>query len=171
MKKRRWILTGGLLTALLIVAAVGAQAAFADAATPPAPPDGRGVPPTGAPGEVPGGPHGRRGLGPGELEAAAKALGMAKDDLLAALKDGKTLEDLATTQGVDITVVQDAIKAAHQAQMLADIDQAVTDGKMTQDKADWLILGLQKGYLDGPGFGFGRGMGPGGPQAKQQPAS
>ncbi len=43
--------------------------------------------------------------------------------------------------------------------MLEDINQAVTDGKMTQDKADWLILGLQNGYLDGPGFGFGRGYG------------
>ena len=38
--------------------------------------------------------------------------------------------------------------------MLESIKQAVADGKMTQDKADWLIIGLDKGYLDGPGFGF-----------------
>jgi hypothetical protein len=54
------------------------------------------------------------------------------------------------------------VKEAHKTQMLADINQAVTDGKMTQDKADWLIVGLEKGYLEGPGFGFGGRMGFGG---------
>jgi hypothetical protein len=44
--------------------------------------------------------------------------------------------------------------------MRAQIEQALTDGTMTQEKADWLLEGLDKGYLDGgPGFGpgFGRG--------------
>lgn len=179
MNKKRWIVLGGLLTALVAVTMLGAQAAYADAATPPAPPDERSGAPAGASGELPGGPHGRGGLRPAELEAAAKALGMTTDDVSAALKDGKTLEDLATAKGVDIQVVQDAIKEAHKTQMLADINQAVTDGKMTQDKADWLIVGLEKGYLDGPGFGFGGHMGFGGPhgqrgaapEATQQPAN
>lgn len=36
---------------------------------------------------------------------------------------------------------------------------------MTQDKADWLLEGLDKGYLDGgPGFGFGHDGGRGGPR-------
>ena len=179
MNKRRWIVLGGLLAALVVVAAAGAQAVYADEATPPAPPDERGAPPAGAPDGQLAGPRGPRGLGPAELEAAAKALGMTTDEVSAALKDGKTLKDLATAQSVDIQVVRDAIKAAHEAQMLEDINQAVTDGKMTQDKADWLILGLQNGYLDGPGFGFGRGMGLGGPHGQpgvapegaQQPAN
>jgi hypothetical protein len=63
--------------------------------------------------------------------------------------------------------------------MLEDINQAVADGNMTQDKADWLILGLENGYLDGPGFGFGGRRGPGGPpgqpgagpQATQEPVN
>jgi hypothetical protein len=43
------------------------------------------------------------------------------------------------------------------------IAQAVTDGTMTQAKADWLLEGLDKGYW-GTGQGdFGFGMGPGGP--------
>ena len=167
MNKKRWIVLGSLLTALLVVAAVGTQAVYADSATPPAPPDERGGPPAGAQGEHPGGP---RGLGPAELEAAAKVLGMTTDEVSAALKDGKTLEDLATAQGVEINAVHEAIQAAHKAQMLEDINQAVTDGKMTQDKADWLILGLQNGYLDGPGFGFGGGMGFGGPHGRPGPA-
>jgi hypothetical protein len=162
MNKRRWIVLGGLLAALVVTAALSTQAVFADAATPPAPPDERNG--------APAGPRGPRGLGPAELEAAANALGMSTDELSAALQGGKTLEDQAIAQGVDIQVVQDAIKSAHKARMLEDITQAVADGKMTQDKADWLILGLENGYLDGPGFGFGHGMGFGGPQGRPGPA-
>jgi hypothetical protein len=103
-------------------------------------------------------------LGPAELPAAAKALGMTTDDLSTQLKNGKTLSDLATAKGVTLQVIQDAIQAAHKADLTAQIKQAVTDGKMTQDKANWLLEGLDKGYLDGPGgFGFGPGFGHRGP--------
>lgn len=37
----------------------------------------------------------------------------------------------------------------------ARIEQAVSDGTMTQEKADWLQEGLEKGFLDGPGLVFG----------------
>ncbi|MFT3890457.1 MAG: hypothetical protein QM730_02385 [Anaerolineales bacterium] len=91
-----------------------------------------------------------------ELDAAAKALGMTTDELTTAMQSGKTLAQLATDKGVDLQKVQDAINAAHKEGMRAQIDQAVTDGTMTQDKANWLLEGLDKGYLDGPGFpGFG----------------
>jgi hypothetical protein len=166
MKKSRWIVLGALLTALMAGAVVGAQAVYADSATPPAPPDDRGAPPAGTAGEFPGGPHGPRGMGSNELEAAAGVLGMTTDDLSAALQSGTTLEELATQKGVDVQKVHDAIKTVHQAEMLDQINQAVADGSMTQDKADWLIVGLQKGYLDGPGFGMGRGMGMGRPEAR-----
>jgi hypothetical protein len=41
------------------------------------------------------------------------------------------------------------------------INQAVKDGTITQDEADWLLQGLEKGYLPGRWGrgGFGRGMG------------
>jgi uncharacterized membrane protein len=96
-------------------------------------------------------------LGPTELEAAAKTLGMTTDDLSAALKSGKTFQELADTAGVQLQTVQDAIKAARTDQIRTQIEQAVKDGKLTQAKADWLLEGLDKGFLDGPGFGFGFG--------------
>lgn len=97
-------------------------------------------------------------MGSVELEAAAKALGMTSDELTTALQAGKTLEQVATDQGVDYQKVQDAVSAAHQEEMRTQIKQAVTDGKITQAKADWLLEGLDKGYLDdGPGFGPGFG--------------
>jgi hypothetical protein len=162
MNKRRWILLGGVLTTLLAAAAIGAQAAYADTTTPPAPPDERGTPPEGAPRHHP--------LGPAGLEAAAGLFGMTADDLSTALRDGTTLDELATEKGIDIEAVRAAVQAAHKETMLGSINQAVADGKMTQDKADWLILGLENGYLDGPGFGPGMGFGGprGGPGPRPQ---
>ncbi|MGQ9556058.1 MAG: hypothetical protein ACUVWR_18300 [Anaerolineae bacterium] len=40
--------------------------------------------------------------------------------------------------------------------MRAQIEQAVKDGKITREQADWLLQGLEKGYVPyGRGFGFG----------------
>jgi hypothetical protein len=117
-------------------------------------------------------PPGPVGFGPRELhnqaalEAAAKALGMTADELSAELWGGKTLSDIATAKGVDIATVKAAVEAAENAETKTAINQAVTDGKITQAKADWLIEGLDKGYW-GAGvqgdFGFGMGPGMGGP--------
>ena len=156
MNKKLLIWIGGLLAALIVVGTVGATAVYADDSTPPAlpagaPADGRG-------------PWGRHGLPQAELDAAAKVLGMTSDELSTALQIGKTLEDLATSAGVNIQAVQDAINTVHKTEMRTRIEQAVSDGTMTQAKADWLLEGLDKGYLDGPGFGFGfDGHGRGGP--------
>jgi hypothetical protein len=96
-----------------------------------------------------------RGLPTAELEAAAKALGMTTDEVSTALQNGQTLEDLATKAGVELSTVQDAINRVHREEMRTRIQQGVTDGTISQEKADWLLEGLDKGYLDGPGFGFG----------------
>ncbi len=107
-------------------------------------------------------------LGSVELDAAAKTLGMTSDELTTALKSGKTLEQVAADKDVDFQKVKDAVSAAHADEMRVQIKQAVSDGTMTQEKADWLNEGLDKGFLDGsdgfgPGFGghHGRGDGPG----------
>ena len=92
---------------------------------------------------------------------------MTADELTTALKDGQTLEELAEAAGVDFADVQSAIQAAHKEEMRAQIEQAVEDGTLTQDKADWLLEGLDKGYLDG-GPGFGLGFGRGGPGGRGQ---
>ena len=110
-------------------------------------------------------------MGTVELEDAAKALGMTSDELTTALQSGKTLEQVAADKGVDYQKVQDAVSAAHQEEMRTRIEQAVADGTMTQAKADWLLDGLDKGYLDGgpgfgPGFGGRHGNGLGGAPGK-----
>jgi uncharacterized protein YidB (DUF937 family) len=98
-------------------------------------------------------------LNPTELTAAANVLGMTTTDLSTALKNGQTLQQIATSKGVDIQKVKDAITTARRDALRTQINQAVTAGKLSQDKANWLLEGLDKGFFDGPGFGFGIGFG------------
>jgi hypothetical protein len=145
MKNKMLIVIGGLLAALLVVGIVGATVGYAQS-SPTAIFHGRG----------PGDGQGGRGLGQVELDAAAKVLSMTSDELSAALQSGKTLEQIATDKKIDIQKVQDAIQAAHATEMRDRIKQAVTDGTITQANADWLLEGLDKGYIGVPGaFGLG----------------
>ena len=156
MKNKMSILIAGLLVALLVVGVIGATNAFA-ASSYDLMQHGRG----------PGGPGGGRGLGQAELEAAAEVLGMTTDELATALQSGSTLQNLADEAGVEIEEVRAAIQAAHVTELRERIAQAVADGTITQENADWLIEGLDKGFLGVPGaFGFG---GPHGPKLNGQP--
>lgn len=155
MKNRISILIGGLLVALLVVGVLGATNAYAQGPA-SASLHGRG-------------PGGGRGPGLVGLQAAAEALDMTTDELITALRNGQTLEELAEAAGIDLQDVQDAIQAAHEEEFRARIEQAVSDGTMTQEKADWLLEGLEKGFLDGPGMGFGFGPHGFGPRLDQTP--
>jgi hypothetical protein len=157
MKKKISIVLGGLLAIAMLFGAASVSTAYAQDDTPP-------TPPAGQPGARPD--HGgKRGMGKTELTAASAVLSMTADELSAALEAGKTLDELATTAGVDIQDVKDAISAAHAVEMRASIEAGVSDGTISQEKADWLLEGLDKGFLDGHGFGFGgpRGGKPGTP--------
>ena len=151
MKKKISILIGGLLAVAVLFGAYNVKTAYAQGDTTMM---------------QRGGGHGHggeRGLGQPELEAAAKVLGMTSTELSTALTSGKTLEDLATTAKVDIQDVKDAINAVHADELRAQIEAGVADGTISQEKADWLLEGLDKGFLDGPrGFGLGGPHGRGG---------
>jgi hypothetical protein len=144
MKKKFMIVLGGFLAVAMVFGALSATTAYAQA---------------GAATQHDGGGRGHgggRGMGEEELTAAAKVLGMTADELSTALGEGKTLEDLATSAKVDIQDVKDAITAVHAEEFRAQIEAGVADGTISQEKADWLLEGLEKGFLDG-GHGFGLG--------------
>lgn len=93
------------------------------------------------------------------FDAVAEALGLTPEQLFSELHSGKTLEEIAEEKGVDIQKVYEAARAARVQQMKDAIRQAVEEGRMTQEQADWLLEGLEKGYFPmGRGFGFGRGF-------------
>ena len=156
MKNKISVLIAGLLLALVVIGVVGAANAYAQSPSS---------------GLLHGGGPGGRGLGLEGLQIAAEALNMTTDELITALRSGKTLEEIATEAGVDLQDVRDAIQEAQATQMRERIQQAVDAGTITQEHADWLLEGLEKGFIDGPGgFGFGHGF-KFGPRPDQTPAT
>ena len=97
--------------------------AFKDAA----PPKGPGAGPLGKGLRARG-----RNVAKGMLDTAANAIGVSTDELVTALQSGKSVADVANDHKIDPTAVVDAIVAAGNTK----IDQAVTDGKITQTQAD-----------------------------------
>jgi hypothetical protein len=151
------ILIGGLLAALLVVGVIGATSAYAQGSYSEQL-HGRG-------------PGGGRGLGLEGLQITAEMLDMTTDELITALRSGSTLEELADEAGVELQDIQDAIQAARADDMRERIQQALDDGAITQEHADWLLEGLDKGFIGGPdGFKLGGPHGGGfGPAPDQAP--
>jgi hypothetical protein len=73
------------------------------------------------------------GGGPDELtSAAAKALGISRDELFERLRDGKTLSEIAKAEGKALDDVEAAVEEAARKQL----DEAVDAGKLTREQAD-----------------------------------
>jgi len=160
MTKKKLAAAMGALALIAVIGVVAVGAAFAQADTP-----------TPAPNTAPVTPFGGCGMGRGfglggagswdNFDAMAKALNLTPTQLFEELHSGKTLDAIAKAQGVDLAKIQEATNAARIQAMKDAIAQAVKDGKMTQEQADWLLQGLAKGYTGkGRGFEFGLGHGP-----------
>jgi hypothetical protein len=96
--------------------------------------------PGGSPG-FPGGPggHGRGHLGVGiESGEIAELFGLERDELRDLLRDGQSLADIATAQGVDVQAVIDTIVNATKEHF----DEAVANGRLTQEEADTKLAEL-----------------------------
>jgi hypothetical protein len=153
-----------LVTVVALVAVVGVSLAQGPTPMPP-----------GKPG-IMGGGRGWFGFGMGgqggwaAFDAAAKALGMTPDELFNELHSGKTLADIEKEKNVDAQTVANAVAAVRKDAITKAIEQAVTDGRITRAQADWLLQGLNQGWL-GRGFGgFGHGgFGPGRLNPKKTP--
>ncbi len=101
------------------------------------------------------------------LAVAAEELSMTVEELAAALEneDTNTIAAVAAAQGVDPQVIVDAF-VAQRAEWMA---QAVEDGRMTQEQADYMLDHMQEEVLEhldtpytgagGPGGCFGGGQG------------
>ena len=83
-------------------------------------------------------------LGANVFEAAADAIGLPSDDLIAEVHDAGSLESLAEAQDVSY----DDVKAAILAAVQADLDAGVDEG-MSQDRADAVIERLSTWLDDG----------------------
>ena len=84
-------------------------------------------------GHGPGRGHGL--LGPDTIEAAADAFGIEASVLLEEVRDAGSLEAVATARGVSY----DEVKAAVLAAVQADLDTAVAEGNIEQERADEVL--------------------------------
>ncbi|MGB9663205.1 MAG: hypothetical protein ACPL5F_14540 [Moorellaceae bacterium] len=106
-------------------------------------------PPFGPMGGSPGGPGGKH------LEDMAQILGMTTDELKTQMEKGKKLEDLAQEKGL----TQEQLREKMMELRIQEIQQAVKDGKLSQDKADEMIERM-KNAPQGGELGFGPPPGP-----------
>lgn len=108
-------------------------------------------------------PGGRRmpgDFGPaGSLATIATALGITEGELTTALQSGKSVADVATEKGVDLNTVIAAIIA----EQTTALQQAVTDGRLTQAQADQQLTTLKANLLHLLSLQGGLGHGVGGP--------
>jgi len=120
--------TVGLLVALALLLGVVGTVLAQD----PTPPFSDTCPYAGACGG-----YGMGGMGYGGtmLDVLAEALDVPVEDLYAALADGQTIADLAAAQEVEMADLVTALIAPH----VERLEQAVTQGALTQEQADWMI--------------------------------
>jgi hypothetical protein len=90
------------------------------------------------------------------FDTAAEELGLTPEELFSDLHAGRTLDEVAEAQGVDLEVLQEALDAARGEAMRDGIAQAVEDDTMTREQADSLLEGLEQGYTP-RGHGIARG--------------
>lgn len=64
---------------------------------------------------------------------------MSQDELKAQLKEGNKIADIAKQQGMSVEQLRQKVRELR----IEAIQQAVKDGKLTQEKADQIIKRLQ----------------------------
>jgi len=77
--------------------------------------------------------------------AIAEALGISEADLEAKLADGQTMWQIAEEQGMSVEDLQETMQEAHNNAL----EQAVEDGVLTREQADW----MQSHMASGGGYG------------------
>lgn len=97
------------------------------------------------------------------FDSMAEALGLDPTGLFTELHAGKTMAEIAEEEGIELEEVQEAIEAARVEERKQAIEQAVDDGRLSQEKAELLLEGLEEGNVPGGrGFAPGQNCSPGG---------
>lgn len=73
------------------------------------------------------------------VEIVAEAVGLRPTEIITQMSQGNTLADIIEANGGDVQIVIDQAVT----QLTADINQAVTDGKLRQERADLLLSNLE----------------------------
>jgi uncharacterized protein (DUF433 family) len=82
--------------------------------------------------------------GSGVIQAAAEAIGIEPAELIRALREGRTIADLAEENGVDVQRVVDAVVASERERL----EDAIDAGRLTQDQAGAIADDLEERVTD-----------------------
>jgi len=113
----KWIVVAGLVVLGIALTLGGAWAQGPDGVPPPKPPEARFAP----------------------LQELADVLGMPVADLRSALREGRTIEEIAAEGGTTMADLADALYN----RAVERIEQAVAEGKMEQARADRILEALK----------------------------
>jgi hypothetical protein len=100
-----------------------------------------------------GGPRGAMGPGRGRfaggpkkslLAVTAEQLGMTLQELGDELQNGKSVAAVAGERGVDVQTITEAYIGQHTEQL----NEAVEDGRITQERADWMLEQMEERLPD-----------------------
>jgi transposase len=143
MKRKKLLIGAGVALIVLLLAGLGGAAfVFAQEPTPPIPFGWHG-------GGWGSGGFGRVGFGWARggmwtmFDTAAETLGLTPEELFAELRAGKSPAEIAQEQGVDVEALYDAMNAARGEAMQQALQQAVEDGRITQEQADQMLERLE----------------------------
>jgi hypothetical protein len=97
------------------------------------------------------------GAPPRPHELLADLLGLTPEELHEQFQDGKSLEDLVENAGIDLEELKDTLESAREEIFKTRIQEALDNGDLSEDHANWLSEGLKNGFLGGEGRlgGFG----------------
>jgi hypothetical protein len=92
---------------------------------------------------------------PHPWEALAEFLGLTEEELKDQLQDGKTPQELADDAGINLEEFRESMQNAWEKNFKSRIQEALADDEISQDHANWLTEGLEKGFLGGNRMGDG----------------
>jgi hypothetical protein len=145
--KNKWIIVGISVAALAVLAITGlvwGGTAYAQTQTPPVYPYGM----MGGYGMMGAGNYGP--MHDYMVEAFAEALNLTPEEVQSRIEAGETPWQIAQDQGLTQEQIQQLMLDAHDK----SLDQAVEDGLLTQEQADWMDQHMESMWSgDGAGFG------------------
>ena len=89
----------------------------------------------------------------------AELLGLTSDELRDEIQSGTSVEELADAAGVDLDAFRAEMQETRAEEHKVRLQEALENGDITQEQYDWMMEGVENGYMGGRGFGGFKGRG------------
>jgi hypothetical protein len=97
-----------------------------------------------------------QGNGPYPPDALLDLLDLTREELHQQIQEGSTLYEIAENAGVDLDTFHQQIQEQQRQTLQERVQLALDNGDITREHANWILEGLEKGFLHGDGSFMGR---------------